>query len=389
MANTANGRSALFSNKTGLFNTANGEAALYSNTKGNHNTANGVNALRFNTDGSDNTANGRSALSNNTTGNSNTALGYEAGKGNQTGSGNVFIGFSAGFTETGSNKLYINNDDGDAGNALLYGEFDTDKLRIHNKLGIGRLPAAFPLEVQALDEGTNDLLKFFNAAGAERWHLKLLANGSLNFVESGIADNRLVLGVGGEVGVCKIPLTSDDDSRLVIKQKGIQKGLGIEDANSNNHWDFWVSTAATSHNLYLYFNGSNLRGTFNSATGAYSQLSDRRLKKDITLYDPVLDKIAQLEAFSYHYVDNDSNAPLSTGFMAQDVQKLFPEAVSEMEMKNGEKMLGINYQYFTVAAIKGLQEQQQMIARQEERNAAQEERIAKLEALIKTISEKK
>jgi hypothetical protein len=82
--------------------------------------------------------------------------------------------------------------------------------------------------------------------------------------------------------------------------------------------------------------------------------------------------------------------------MAQDVQKLFPEAVSEMEMKNGEKMLGINYQYFTVVAIKGLQEQQAMIARQEERiakqeerNAAQEERIAKLEALIKTISEKK
>ena len=30
-------------------------------------------------------------------------------------------------------------------------------------------------------------------------------------------------------------------------------------------------------------------------------------------------------------------------------------------MKNGEKRLGINYQYFTVLAIKGLQEQQKEI----------------------------
>jgi hypothetical protein len=109
-----------------------------------------------------------------------------------------------------------------------------------------------------------------------------------------------------------------------------------------------------------------------------------------------MDKINQLEAFNYHYIDNESDAPLSSGFMAQDVQKLFPEAVSEMDMKNGEKMLGINYQYFTVAAIKGLQEQQVKIETleaemnaQKEEIAAQNEKMAKLEALIKTIMEKK
>ena len=65
--------------------------------------------------------------------------------------------------------------------------------------------------------------------------------------------------------------------------------------------------------------------------------------------------------------------------MAQDVQKIFPDAVVENELKNGEKRLGINYQYFTVLAIKGLQEQQQQIQ-------SQEERIAKLEALVKTLT---
>ena len=68
--------------------------------------------------------------------------------------------------------------------------------------------------------------------------------------------------------------------------------------------------------------------------------------------------------------------------MAQDVQKIFADAVVENTMKDGEKRLGINYQYFTVLAIKGLQEQQQQIQ-------SQEERIEKLEAMVKTLAEKK
>ena len=61
--------------------------------------------------------------------------------------------------------------------------------------------------------------------------------------------------------------------------------------------------------------------------------------------------------------------------MAQDVQQLFPDAVVENSMKDGEKRLGINYQYFTVLAIKAVQEQQQQIQ-------SLEQRLAKLEALI-------
>ncbi|HOZ80354.1 MAG TPA: tail fiber domain-containing protein, partial [Ferruginibacter sp.] len=85
------------------------------------------------------------------------------------------------------------------------------------------------------------------------------------------------------------------------------------------------------------------------------------------------------QAYQYHYLDNHPTDRFSNGFMAQDVQKIFPDAVVENELKNGEKRLGINYQYFTVLAIKGLQEQQQQIQ-------SQEERIAKLEALVKTLT---
>lgn len=160
----------------------------------------------------------------------------------------------------------------------------------------------------------------------------------------------------GEVGVGKIPLTSNNDSRLQIKQKGFQNGIGIEAPNSTNHWDYYVTTDAAS-NLILYYNGIN-KGAFDNVTGAYTANSDRRLKKDISPQAPVLNNLIQLQAYQYHYLDNQPTDRFSNGFMAQEVQKIFPDAVVENEMKDGQKRLGINYQYFTVLAIKGLQEQQ-------------------------------
>ncbi len=182
------------------------------------------------------------------------------------------------------------------------------------------------------------------------------------------------------VGVGKTPLTSNADSRLQIKQTGSQNGIGIEASNSTNHWDFFTTFDAAS-NLSLYYNGT-YKGIFSNVNGAYTMASDRRMKKDISTYTPAMNSLLQLQTYQYHYLDNKPSDNFSTGFMAQDVQKLFPDAVVENTMKDGETRLGINYQYFTVLAIKGLQEQQQQIQ-------SQEERIAKLEALVKTLVDKK
>jgi hypothetical protein len=131
----------------------------------------------------------------------------------------------------------------------------------------------------------------------------------------------------------------------------------------------------------MFYNGT-LKGSYDNVTGAYTANSDRRMKKDITLFQPVLNNLMQLQAYQYHYADNQANDRFSNGFMAQDVQKIFPDAVTENTLKNGETRLGINYQYFTVLAIKGFQEQQQIIDKLEER-------IGKLEAAMQTLADKK
>lgn len=221
--------------------------------------------------------------------------------------------------------------------------------------------------------GINTFIMRYQAAATTSSHVFYVGTGANT-------SNELMRITGnGEVGIGKVPFTTNDDSRLQIKQKGIQNGIGVEAANSTDHWDWYVDGGA--FNFILYYNGI-LKGTFDKVTGAYTANSDRRLKKDITQQQPVLNNVMQLQAYQYHYLDNKITDRYSNGFMAQDVQKLFPDAVVENTMKNGETRLGINYQYFTVLAIKGMQEQQQIINKQEER-------IAKLEAMMKILTDKK
>jgi len=423
-ANTAVGSKALYSNTTGSSNTAVGFESLKNNTTGSANTAMGwlsmglstggfsnaafgyrallsnsglenvamgLDALSSNETGGYNTAVGSGAMGGPSNGSNNTAVGYWAGLFNE-GSSNVFLGYKAGINEVGSNKLYISNDETNAANTLVYGEFDNKIVSIGGKLGVGMIPETnndFPLLVKG-NGGSSDLIKFFDNARTPKWHLSMYGQSvdgnGLNFAETGVADFRLFLRAGGEVGIGKEPLITNDDSRLQIKQKDAQNGIGIESPTNNNHWDFYVTGGASS-DFRLYYNGA-LKGTFDNISGAYTANSDRRLKKDITQQQPVLNNVMQLQAYQYHYLDNQPTDRFSNGFMAQEVQKIFPDAVVENTMKDGEKRLGINYQYFTVLAIKGLQEQQKIIETQTNNMQQQEERIAKLEAAVKALMPK-
>jgi hypothetical protein len=105
--------------------------------------------------------------------------------------------------------------------------------------------------------------------------------------------------------------------------------------------------------------------------GTFVTSSDARLKKDIQSLDNVLDKVMVLIPKKYHYNVNESTDPLSYGFLAQDVQKIFPEFVSRRE----GGYLGISYNNFSVIAIKAIQEQQELIDKLEKKNLTQEQQF--------------
>lgn len=113
------------------------------------------------TDGSLNTFVGMGA-GNVNGGYSNVALGYNAAQ-SSTGNGNVFLGNTAGFTAGDkNNSLWIANSIGDSTQALIYGEFDSDYLRLNAKvnvsddllieqnhgIGVGIVDPLFPLDIE-------------------------------------------------------------------------------------------------------------------------------------------------------------------------------------------------------------------------------------------------
>ena len=66
----------------------------------------------------------------------------------------------------------------------------------------------------------------------------------------------------------------------------------------------------------------------------------------------VLDRVKMLKPATYHYIDNDANAPRSTGFVAQEVETVFPDLVREVD----EGYKGLVYDGFAVISIKAIQE---------------------------------
>ncbi|HMI08627.1 MAG TPA: hypothetical protein VK528_13845, partial [Flavobacterium sp.] len=151
---------------------------------GSGNTAVGLQSLR-NSLGSNNTAIGWQSAYTNAAGANNTALGYQSLFTNATGTNNVSIGYQAGYFETGSNKLYIENSNANAVNALIYGEFDNNIVRVNGQLQVADPTTTgykFPLA-----RGTNKQTLETDGSGNVSW---VNPNNSLSVMRTNISANQ-------------------------------------------------------------------------------------------------------------------------------------------------------------------------------------------------------
>jgi hypothetical protein len=106
---------------------------------------------------------------------------------------------------------------------------------------------------------------------------------------------------------------------------------------------------------------------------AFTNFSDSRLKTNISsLETGALSKILQLKPVSFQYNDkylqlypNSDLNKVHKGFIAQEIQKVFPEMVSEMkESPDGVQYLDLDVSNLQVYLVKALQEQQVIIETQ-------------------------
>jgi len=135
--------------------------------------------------------------------------------------------------------------------------------------------------------------------------------------------------------------------------------------------------------------------------GAWSVISDKRLKENISEYSEGLELIRKVRPVSFSYnskmteiwgENEQIKGKVYQGVIAQDLQKIAPDMVREVNVAQkdgtpGESFLEVDPNKFTYALINAVQEQQKQIDAQQEQMQAQQEQLQELMVEIKALKE--
>ena len=176
---------------------------------------------------------------------------------------------------------------------------------------------------------------------------------------------------------------SAQDSTVIINGNLIVKGLissWIVDRYGNHVTGYRVleRSKEDEQNASLRYSIESSHGFDDYFSDGGSGFSDRRLKYVGKEFSSGLDKIRQLKVFNYTFKKDKSKTP-HVGVIAQDLQKVFPDAVK----KGKDGFLTIRFEDMFFTMINAIKELDLKYEAQEKRINELEARIEKLEAKIK------
>lgn len=87
--------------------------------------------------------------------------------------------------------------------------------------------------------------------------------------------------------------------------------------------------------------------------------SDASLKKEITDVAGALDRVLALRPVTWYWKSDVNNQELEHGFIAQELEQVFPELVTIREWKDGTPRKHVSVSGLVPYLVKALEEQQQ------------------------------
>ena len=128
-------------------------------------------------------------------------------------------------------------------------------------------------------------------------------------------------------------------------------------ANYNQVWRLYDN--GTANVLYLLQGTGALNGVYLAAgANGWSGWSDERIKKNIKPIDTALTDILKLNPVFYNYKADDETLPERVGFIAQEVQQVYPDIINESKMDNGDikNLLGLDMTNLVPYLVKAIQD---------------------------------
>jgi hypothetical protein len=275
------------------------------------------------------------------------AIGFNAGNINMA-SNSVAIGQSAGYSSMLSNSIAIGNSAGYIGMGL-------------NSIAIGNIAGQGYLGASSITIGT--------AAGYIGMSTKSIAIGN-SAGQNNMGSSSIVIGEQAgfnNMGSNSVAIGRNAsynnpgfNSYIVINGTG-----NVLNPNGNNRCFVSPIRAAVGTNYLLY------DPTTREITTSASIPSDQRLKTNIIDIDAALslEKVCQLRPVNFNFVPSYFSSDLQTGFIAQEVEQIFPEYVIKSAPSNEieREIVGENGEVYSlpmdnkflvvhlVNAMKGLQ----------------------------------
>ncbi|MBL9176295.1 MAG: tail fiber domain-containing protein, partial [Verrucomicrobiales bacterium] len=248
-------------------------------------------------------------------------------------------------------------------------------------VGIGTAQTDRPLTLRSAGAvNGGEWLSLRNTDDITRWHLNH-ASGGINFAESGIADYRLFIAPGGNLGIG----TGTPGARLHVAKPGTsQVGLFVGDRSP-----FGIAGLETDFDAdgvtHLWFAERGTR-VFSVMGGdvtcvAVNITSDRNAKNGFRPVNPteVLDKVTRLPISEWQYTSKEGVRHL--GPMAQDVYAAFALGDDDRHIAT------VDADGIALAAIQGLNHKlEERLRNQEQELEALRRSVADLKSLVQSLA---